>query len=123
MKTVSNLDQIRTETMAKLQIRKNRDGRKIVIGMGECGLKAGAREVLKSIMKELDNTGIHDVSVILSDCDGRCSLEPIVHIYDTAGKKVTYGNVTTEIAKELVSEHIVKGTILKDYIVAEKADE
>lgn len=118
MKTVSNLDQIRAETMSNLKLRKNRDGRKILIGMGECGLKAGAREVMKSILEEFSDNKIYDVSVILCDCDGRCSLEPIVHVYGTDGSKTTYGNVNPVIAKEIVGEHILKGTIVKKYVVS-----
>lgn len=113
--TVSKLDQIRKETMSKLKIRKNQDGRKIVIGMGECGMKAGAREVMLSFLEEFKENSIDDVSVILTNCEDKCDYEPIVHIYEKDGTKTSYVNVTPEIAKEIVEEHIIKGEIVTKY--------
>lgn len=114
--TVSKLEQIRKETLSKLRIRNNQNGRKILIGMGECGLKAGARDVMSVILKELDINSIDDVSVILSDCNGRCDLEPMVQVYDIDGTRTSYVNVTPEAAKEIVDVHIIKGAVLKKYV-------
>lgn len=115
--TVSKLDQIRKENMSKLKIRKNQDGRKIVIGMGECGMKVGAREVMLNFLKEFKENNIDDVSVILTNCEEKCDFEPIVHVYDKDGTKTSYVNVTPEMAKEIVDEHIINGGIIKKYAV------
>jgi Ferredoxin len=115
--TVSKLEQIRKENLSKLKIRKNQDGRKIVIGMGECGLKAGAREVMLGFLKEFKENGIDDVSVILTNCEDKCDFEPLVHVYDKNGTKTSYVNVTPEMAKEIVEEHIIKGGIIAKYAI------
>jgi len=80
---------------------------RIVVGMGSCGIAAGAENVYKalcSLKKQDDN-----FTVGVTGCNGMCFLEPIVDIYDD-NKKLLYrlGQVTakdTETITQAVREN------------------
>ena len=52
MKTLEDLKALREKLKADMKVRQN-DGTKIIIGMGTCGIAAGAREVMSAVLNEL----------------------------------------------------------------------
>ena len=53
MKTIKELEEIRKRTLENINLRKGREGYRIVVGMATCGIAAGARPVLTTIMDEI----------------------------------------------------------------------
>jgi NADP-reducing hydrogenase subunit HndB len=116
MKSVAELEEIQKKAFAQLNIRKNKDGIKIVVGMATCGIAAGARPVMTAMLEELNKRNMHDVSVIMTGCKGNCKLEPIVEIISKDGSKVTYVNMTPQKAVKVIEEHIANGKVCAEYI-------
>ncbi|MDO9508603.1 MAG: NADH-ubiquinone oxidoreductase-F iron-sulfur binding region domain-containing protein [Thermovirgaceae bacterium] len=83
----------------------------VKVGMASCGIAAGARPVLEELQKSL--SGRRDVEIKEVGCLGLCFHEPLVEV-DNAGKRTVYGEVTPEIARRIISEHIDEGKILED---------
>jgi len=81
----------------------------VTVTMGECGLKNGAKDTLKTLFDEVNNAKLDDVSVIAIDCSDTCADEPIVKITFPGKEPLTFKNVDTAKAKEIVSQHLVKG--------------
>jgi len=48
--------------------------------MGTCGIAAGAREVMNTLMSEIEEAGVSDVIVTTSGCMGLCSRKPKITI-------------------------------------------
>lgn len=117
MKTLKELEEIRKKTLANVNQRKDRTTTRIVVGMATCGIAAGARPVLLSIMDEVKNLGLEDVTVAQTGCIGVCRLEPIVEIIRPGEEKVTYVRMTAEKAKRVVKEHVVGGQVVTDYVM------
>ncbi|MCT4661986.1 MAG: (2Fe-2S) ferredoxin domain-containing protein [Tissierellales bacterium] len=117
MKSLEELKKMRDEARKKVELREEKDGTRIVVGMATCGIAAGAREVLMSLIEEVNKRGLSDVQVIQTGCIGMCRLEPIVEVYKTGEEKVTYVFVDAEKAKKIVAEHIVNNTIVTEYTV------
>lgn len=117
MKSIAELEEIRKKTLEDIQMRKNKDGMRIVVGMATCGIAAGARPVMNAFLEELKKRNINNVNVIMTGCIGVCRLEPIVEVIDTEGKKVTYVKMTPEKAARVVAEHIVNGRVCVDYTI------
>ncbi|HPM00124.1 MAG TPA: (2Fe-2S) ferredoxin domain-containing protein, partial [Bacillota bacterium] len=61
MKTIQELEEIRKKTLDTINIRKDRSGTRIVVGMATCGIAAGARPVLLTIMDEIKKHDLSDV--------------------------------------------------------------
>jgi NADP-reducing hydrogenase subunit HndB len=117
MKSITELEEIRKKALENMQLRKNDNGRKIIVGMATCGIAAGARPVMLKFIEELKKRGITDTHVTMTGCIGLCRLEPIVEVYELDGSKITYVNMTPEKAVRVVTEHIVNGRICSDLTI------
>ena len=119
MKSLAELEQIRNKTLAKINLRKEDDNAvRVVVGMGTCGIAAGARPVMKAIMDEIEKRGIANVSVTQTGCIGVCRLEPIVEVYlPGSDDKITYVKMDAEKAVKIVNDTIVNGKVVNEYTI------
>lgn len=117
MKSLAELAKIREEALKKVDVRKDRKGTRIVVGMATCGISAGARLVLTALLEEVQKRNLADVEVTQTGCIGVCRLEPIVEVYKEGQEKVTYVEMDAEKAKKIIAEHIVNDNIVADYTI------
>ncbi|AUS97825.1 ferredoxin [Clostridium thermosuccinogenes] len=117
MKSIAELEEIRRKTLDEINMRKNKDGIRIVVGMATCGIAAGARPVMNAFLEELKKRNINNVNVVMTGCIGVCRLEPIVEVINPDGEKVTYVKMTPEKAVRIVAEHIVNGRVCTEYTI------
>ncbi len=117
MKTLQELEEIRKKTIDKVNQRTDRTTTRVVVGMATCGIAAGARPVLVSIMDTVKEMGINDVIVAQTGCIGVCRLEPIVEVIKPGEEKVTYIKMTPERAKRVIKEHVIQGRVVEEYVM------
>ena len=96
-------EQYRGNVLMRLVSDEPEKRREILVSVGECGLKAGARDILKVFFDEVNNAKLEDVSVIAVDCMGSCDLEPTVEIKFPNAPSVRHDKVDAAKAKEIVS--------------------
>jgi NADH-quinone oxidoreductase subunit F len=72
---------------------------KIVVGLGSCGIAAGAQEVLDIFKDELEG---EKVDIDITSCVGMCYAEPIVEVHREK-ELIRYGGVDTDFARELAA--------------------
>jgi NADH:ubiquinone oxidoreductase subunit F (NADH-binding)/(2Fe-2S) ferredoxin len=71
-------------------------------------LSSGSKSVLETIKDELTAAGIAEqVEIVPTGCMGLCSLGPLVRVEQKDGGQALYKEVTNEIAKAIVREHVV----------------
>ncbi len=117
MKSLAELAKIREEALKKVDLRTDRKGTRIVVGMATCGISAGARPVLAALMDEAQKRGLKDIEITQTGCVGVCRLEPMIEVYKEGGEKVTYVELTEEKARRIIAEHIVNGNIVTEYTI------
>ncbi len=117
MKSIKELEEIRKKTLEKVNLRKDRKGTRVVVGMATCGIAAGARPVLLSFVEEINKRKLMDVTVSQTGCIGVCRLEPIVEVYKPGQDKVTYVKMTPDKVAKVVSEHIVNDRPVIEYTI------
>lgn len=117
MKSLAELEALRNKKLQELSFRKDNDGIRVIVGMATCGIAAGARPVMSSLLDELKKRGISNVSVVMTGCLGICRLEPIVEVINTDGTKVTYVKMDAAKAARVVTEHIVNGKVCTDLTI------
>lgn len=117
MKTLQELEEIRKKTIDRVNQRTDRTTTRVVVGMATCGIAAGARPVLVSIMDTVKEMGINDVIVAQTGCIGVCRLEPIVEVIKPGEEKVTYIKMTPEKAKRVINEHVLGGKVVEEYVM------
>lgn len=117
---MADLERIRREAQEQMRVRDGAGPRRIVVGMGTCGIAAGAREVVAAIMDELAKREIGDVTVTQTGCVGLCEFEPLVDVYLPGKDRVTYSYVTPERARQVVARHIVNGQVVGDWVLGRR---
>ncbi len=82
---------------------------------------SGSKEILAALQNEIDKIGLKDeVSVVQTGCHGLCALGPIMLIYPEG---IFYSMVKVEDIPEIVSEHFLKGRIVKRLLYNETVTE
>ncbi|MBI2304410.1 MAG: SLBB domain-containing protein [Chloroflexi bacterium] len=79
------------------------------VGMGSCGVAAGAEEALAVLRREVTARNI-PATVSITGCNGMCFAEPLVMV-TREGRTVTYGEMTPERIPALVEEVLVRGGV------------
>lgn len=115
MKTVEDLKKLREKVQNLTKVRDN-EGPQIIIGMGTCGIAAGAREVMMAIMEEISKRNLN-VTIRQTGCIGMCEKEVLVDVVRPGEARITYGNVTPDKVATIISEHVVNGRVLTDWAV------
>lgn len=118
MKSLEDLKKIRDEAAKKINLRNQVDGYRIVVGMATCGISAGARPVLNGLVEEVSNRNLSNVVVTQVGCIGKCSLEPIVEVYDKFGQRTTYCKVKPSDVSRIIDEHIINGRLVDDLLIS-----
>ena len=115
LKNVEELKKLRAEALRDIMVR-TQTGTRIIVGMGTCGIAAGAREVMNAILKELEARKIeaHVETVV---CVGMCAKEPLVDIEQAGKSRIRYANIAPENIPRLIEEHLVKGNVIQEWAI------
>jgi NADP-reducing hydrogenase subunit HndB len=99
--------------------RRDAEGKEIqvIVGMGTCGIAAGAKGTLDAFLRLLDeNKLVESVLVRQTGCMGLCSVEPTVEVVVPGMPAVIYGPVDAAGAEKIVQKHIIGRELLGDLI-------
>ncbi len=88
----------------------------IKVGLGTCGVSAGGEKTYEAIKQEMEREKIQAV-LKETGCNGMCYREPLMEVIDEKGVSCIYGEVTPERAKRILTEHVVGGAPVKEWIV------
>lgn len=119
MKSLDELKEIREKAIKRLDIRRlgENDDIKIMVGMGTCGIAAGARETLRSIIDSINEHDLKNVYAVQVGCMGQCHAEPLVQVNIPGKKPVLYGKVTAERVNEIVNNHVINGQVVEGLVI------
>jgi len=116
---VEDLIKIKEETRRTTQLREGGPYKtKITVHMGTCGIAAGARRIMDSLIKEIEKRETQDILLTTSGCAGLCSREPMITVEVTGQAPVKYVELTPEKTKEVFEKHIIGGKVVKEYALA-----
>ncbi|MDI3538243.1 MAG: hypothetical protein PWP12_757 [Bacillota bacterium] len=115
LKSLDDLRRLREELQKEVEARQGGETQ-IIVGMGTCGIAAGAREVMTAILEELARRNIK-ATVLQTGCIGMCEKEPLVDVVRPGEKRITYGHVTPRDVPRIIGEHVVNGRIVEDLVV------
>lgn len=122
MKSLEDLKALREKLQSDIRVREN-DGTKIIIGMGTCGIAAGAREIMAAVLDELAVRKLKNVQVQQTGCIGMCEKEVLIDVVRPGEPRITYGNVKPVDVKRIIADHVINGRIIEDLVVGKMDDE
>ena len=115
MKSLAELQAIRDKARAQISLRENSDNSiRVLVGMATCGIAAGARPVLTTMVDEVAKRQLNNVVVTQTGCIGICQFEPVVEVVTPDGEKTTYVKMTPEKAVRVVNDHLVNGNVVTE---------
>ena len=115
--TIDELKKMRETAKKDIYLREGDFRGKVIFHMGTCGIAAGAREIMSTILEEVDNRKVTDIMFTSTGCAGLCSEEPIITVELEGETPVKYGKLTSDKAKKIFEEHIIGGNVVKDYVL------
>lgn len=116
--TLESLRKLREQKKKELDAR-GAGGKdiQVIIGMGTCGIAAGAKAFYDALAKELETAKLADrVEIKQTGCMGLCYVEPTLEVRVPGMPDTIYGKMTADAAKDLVEKHLVGGRLLDGHI-------
>ena len=81
---------------------------------------SGSRSIIQAFEEEILNAGLErEIKVVPTGCFGLCEKGPVVIIYPEGS---FYSHIKVEDVKRIVSEHLMKGRIVRDLLYSESVD-
>jgi NADP-reducing hydrogenase subunit HndB len=117
IKSLEELKRIREEALQKKQLKATPGNVQVIVAMGTCGIAAGARDTMKSVLNYIENENLSGVIVTQTGCLGRCEEEPIMQVMVGDQPKVVYGKVNTQVAEKIMKQHVQNGQPVKENII------
>ena len=116
--TLADLRKMRDEKQKAMEMRdsSNKDVQ-VIVGMGTCGIAAGAKDTFGALVDTLSEKGMTNVLIRQTGCMGLCHSEPTVEVVVPGMPSVIYGHVDAATAKEVVEKHIVGRELINDKIL------
>ncbi len=113
-----DLDRI-AETMRRaMSLREGAGRAKITVHMGTCGIAAGARKIVTTLMRCMDESAVRDVIVTTSGCAGLCSREPMMTVEIAGEAPVKYVDLSEDKVRRIFTEHVMDGKIVTECALA-----
>ncbi len=89
--------------------------KQIIVGLGSCGIAAGASKVYDKINDIIIAENL-DVELKQTSCIGMCYKEPLVEIIDNNGRFL-YGDISVDKVMDLMDSHIQNHEPIKELVV------
>jgi len=116
--TIADLKKIKDKAQADSALRQGEQKAKVTVHMGTCGIAAGARVVMDSLMAEIAEAGVSDVIVTTSGCAGFCSQEPMVTVEMTGQEPILYGKIDANKMRQIFKRHVMLGEVQTPFALA-----
>ena len=120
MKTLEELKKLRDESLKKMSMRDVKDGFRVQVGMGTCGIASGARPILNAFLEQVVDRELKNVTVTQVGCMGECAYEPMAELIDESGQSYIYCSLTIPMVREIVDKHIVNHQPVTRYLLANR---
>ena len=116
--TIEGLKKIKEKVQKDTALRGGGSEVKITVHMGTCGIAAGAREVMDSLLEQMAETDRQDIRILNSGCMGMCSSEPNVTIEIEGQKPVMYQHMDANRMRQVFKRHVLAGEVQTELALA-----
>jgi NADP-reducing hydrogenase subunit HndB len=120
--TIEDLKKIKERVHAETALRDGHLRVKVTVHMGTCGIASGAKEVMDSLLKEIEEAGVTDVAVTTSGCMGLCSREPLVTVEILNQEPIKYEYMNPNKMRQVFKRHVLEGEIQNPFVLARGAE-
>ena len=119
---IEDLEKISQRVKKTVLLRDGAGRAKITVHMGTCGIAAGARKIMNTLMDEIEKKDIEDVILTSSGCAGLCSREPMATVELKDETPIKYVDLTPEKIRKIFEDHVLGGKIVEEYALAKGSE-
>jgi len=116
--TIEDLKKIKEKTAGIVGQREGNATVTIHVHMGDCGIEAGAREVMSALLEARADADRSDIMVIAADCVGKCRDEPMVTVEEKGKTRVQYGKLDPTKIRQIFQGHFLDGQIQQKFLIS-----
>ena len=120
--SLAELKKLRDEFKDKTDVLSQKDHLKstiqVKVAMATCGIASGAREVLDTLLTEIEAANVTDIFVTTSGCMGLCSREPLVTVEIVNQDPIKYEYMNPNKMRQVFKRHILDGEIQLPFVLA-----
>lgn len=122
MMNLDELRKLREEKKKEFSRRETADKTaKIIVGMGTCGIAAGAKETYDTLIDEIEKNAVDGISITQTGCMGLCYAEPTVEVLMPGMPDIVYGNIDKDAAKNIVTKHVLGKELVEEHILDKRS--
>ena len=88
---------------------------KVTVHMGTCGISAGARKIMSTLLAEVEQHNVQDVILTTSGCAGLCSREPMMTVELKDQAPVKYVDLDEKKTHTIFTDHVLEGKIVTEF--------
>ncbi len=104
------------EKMRRQTLLRDGAGRaKVTVHMGTCGISAGARKIMSTLLASIEKQQVSDVILTTSGCAGLCSREPMMTVELKDLAPVKYVDLDEEKTRTIFTNHVIGGEIVTEF--------
>ncbi|NMB37869.1 MAG: (2Fe-2S) ferredoxin domain-containing protein [Bacteroidales bacterium] len=119
IRSLDDLRKMKQNLKSDISIREKSDKAeemvRIRVAMATCGIAAGARDVMNTLLAKVEKDSL-PVVVTQGGCMGYCYAEPTIEVAIPGKDPVVFGNVDSAKALEIVDKYIVGGELIDGVI-------
>lgn len=112
--TLNEFKKLRQDLMAKAKEPLSHP--RVIVGMGTCGIAAGAQEIYAALLDEISDKGLR-VQMKRVGCIGMCEKEVLVDVELPGTPRCTYGHMSPDKVPRIVEEHVKGGKPVDEWVV------
>ncbi|MDD2276640.1 MAG: (2Fe-2S) ferredoxin domain-containing protein [Smithellaceae bacterium] len=120
--TIDDLKKIKEKVHKEMSLRDGDRRVKVTVHMGTCGIASGAKEVMDTLLEEIEAAKVQDVVVTTSGCMGLCSREPLVTVEVLNAEPIKYEYVNPNKMRQIFKRHILAGEIQTPFVLAKGSE-
>ena len=120
--TIADLKKIKEKVHKEMSLRDGDRRVKVTVHMGTCGIASGAKEVMDTLLQEIQDSNTNDVIVTTSGCMGLCSREPLVTVEVLNQEPIKYEYMNPNKMRQVFKKHILTGEIQMPFVLAKGSE-
>jgi NADP-reducing hydrogenase subunit HndB len=120
--SIDDLKKIKDKVHKEMSLRDGDRRVKVTVHMGTCGIASGAKEVMDTLLAEIETAGASDVIATTSGCMGLCSREPLVTVEVLNQEPIKYEYVNPNKMRQIFKQHILAGEIQTPFVLAKGSE-
>ncbi len=110
-----DLDRIAERMRHQTLLRDGAGRAKVTVHMGTCGISAGARKIMSTLIAEVEQQKVEDVILTTSGCAGLCSREPMMTVELKDNVPVKYVDLDEKKARRIFADHVLGGKAVVEF--------